>query len=410
MNRTHALLLVVAGLLALLVLSPLYVRQLLAAPPAEPFMQAGVAGAVCPLSDQQEQASEQAFAPIAAVFTDQPRCVNCHGAVNPFAADAEKTHGGGKLEIIEKTVTTPNPSPGMPATTTTEDTEATFAQCQDCHSAFPGRWHLPPSNLFFIGKDAPTLCKQQKQRFGGNGADFVNHVANDADPNNPFVQEGFKGTRGLNDVGQSLATGPYPDPPKGVTHDQLIQMAKNWLKATGGGWKGGVECGCVPHHFALRLEEQTEVRSTQQGTAITLRTGGQVQVPITFKDDGSFTGSGQYTRIISETLESPDVVCSGLTTPQTVSWSLSGSVEDSNVDDAGVMHVKASLHTSGTTLNLTCRTPRASTSQSSSIAGGDGAAEISGILAVVGNSSSKSMPVPGLGGTMAVQLTIVQLD
>jgi hypothetical protein len=45
---------------------------------------------VCPLSDEQAQKSIQAFDKIAQVFTGEPRCVNCHGAVNPFGADANK--------------------------------------------------------------------------------------------------------------------------------------------------------------------------------------------------------------------------------------------------------------------------------------------------------------------------------
>ena len=41
--------------------------------------------AVCPLSDAQTQKSIDAFAKLVPVFTQEPRCLNCHGGVDPFS-------------------------------------------------------------------------------------------------------------------------------------------------------------------------------------------------------------------------------------------------------------------------------------------------------------------------------------
>src|SRR5205085_6155532 len=40
--------------------------------------------AVCPLSESQSEKSIDAFAKIVPTLTQEPRCVNCHGGVNPF--------------------------------------------------------------------------------------------------------------------------------------------------------------------------------------------------------------------------------------------------------------------------------------------------------------------------------------
>ena len=196
----------------------------------------------CPLSDEQAQKSVEAFNKIAQVFTEQPRCVNCHGAVNPFGPNAYKTHGGGDFWPVMKTE--PNPDTGEPETS--PDIAASFRQCQVCHNAFPGTWATPPPNLSFVGKDAFTLCTQQRDRFS-DARDFITHIETDADPNNPFVQEAFTGRMGLNTIGRSLAK-KYPAPPVGVTHQDLIQMAHDWVDALGGKFQGGRTCGCIAIH------------------------------------------------------------------------------------------------------------------------------------------------------------------
>jgi cytochrome c553 len=142
---------------------------------------------VCPLSDEQAQKSVQAFDKIANAFAKEPRCVNCHGAVDPFAADAKETHGGGKLApTLKKKLNTTTGE-----TESIQDEIATIQQCATCHGAFPGIWRLPRPALFFVGKDAFTLCKDERNFFG-NSETFINHIEHDVNPDNPFIQEAFK--------------------------------------------------------------------------------------------------------------------------------------------------------------------------------------------------------------------------
>jgi hypothetical protein len=295
---------------------------------------------VCPLSDEQTQKSIQAFDKIANVFTAEPRCVNCHGAVNPFGADANKTHGGGKLNPITKTE--PNADTGKPE----QDDAATLQQCAACHDAFSGHWQMPRADFFFVGKDAPTLCKFEKAVFSA-ARDFIGHIEHDEDPNNPFVQEAFTGRMGLNRLGRSLAN-KYPAPP-GVTHQDLIQMAHDWVDAHGGRFRGGYECGCKKHHYSIGIKETgVSDRDLADGGRARGDISGQGEVPLTFKDDGSFSGEVTLPESFTESLTRPIQVCSGkgsFSNQMKVTGKVTG---DEDGDGGGTMHLKFSWASSGT--------------------------------------------------------------
>ncbi len=311
---------------------------------------------VCPLSDEQAQKSIQAFDKIANVFTKEPRCVNCHGAVDPFAADAKETHGGGKLPILKK-----KPNAARGETESTQDTEATIRQCAACHDAFSGNWHIPPAGLFFVGKDAFTLCKLEKDGFPSAEA-FIKHIEHDA-----LIREGFTGRMALNGLGRSLidkfarevidrAKGDsldalwrsltkYPAPP-GVTHQDLIQMAHDWVDAQGGKFRGDTECGCTKHHYAIGMKETGVLdRVLVDGGRARGDFSGQGEVLLTFKDDGSFSGEVTLPESFTESLTriSYPQVCSGkglFSNQMNVTGSLSG--------DDQTMHLKFSWTSSGT--------------------------------------------------------------
>jgi hypothetical protein len=297
----------IAPALAISLLSALLAYSTL--PPAAALAQ-NSGGLVCPLSDEQTQNSIQAFDKIAKVFAGEPRCVNCHGAVNPFGADADKKHGGGKVKPVMKTEV--NGDTGQPESI--QDDEATFQQCGQCHSAFPGHWQIPPAGLSFVGKEAFTLCKLEHDFFIYNAEKFLEHIERDVDPSNPFIQEAFTGRKGLNDHGQSLAT-KYPDPPKGVTRQDLIQMAHDWVDAQGGKFQGETDCGCNTHHYAIGLKE-TGVNDRVLATGLMSShadMSGQGDIPLTFKGDGSFTGEATLLESLTSNINDPirDAVCSG---------------------------------------------------------------------------------------------------
>jgi len=192
----------------------------------------------CPLSEEQAQNSVDAWDKIAQVFTGQPRCFNCHGGVDPFAEDAKDKHGGGQLVTIMKTV--PDPDTGEPHEV--PDGEANFGQCKECHRDFPGVWRLP--QVSFVGVDALTLCTTMKSLMSAES--FIAHIEHDADPTSPFIQEAFTGRMGLPPLLAKDLAKKYPDPPVGVTHQDLIQMAHAWVDAQGGKFQGDDSCGCTP--------------------------------------------------------------------------------------------------------------------------------------------------------------------
>ncbi len=244
---------------------------------AQVVSQGGGAGRVCPLSDAQTEKSIEAFGKIFPVLTGEPRCVNCHGGVNPFIdgvgdpSDPEASrfeHGGGKMDFE--------------------------ADCAVCHDAMapkrdgsPSVWSVPDSGLFFIGRDAPTICEQIHADFRDHRDKFVEHLEDDVGRDN-FVGTAFMGNRGLSEEQYPEI---MPQRPR-ISLSALINLGKDWLAATGGEFKGDRDCGCKPLHYALRMTTKTEVKmpGVQMSSAME-----PVDVPITFEDDGSFAGEAVVT-------------------------------------------------------------------------------------------------------------------
>lgn len=180
----------------------------------------------------------RAFAPIHNFATKEPRCVNCHGGVNPHIAgtgpdpsNANEVpsiieHGGGLISREEPD------SRGQPVINS--------AQCMSCHDGMhpkrngtPSRWFTAPPFLSFINKDAVTLCKQFK-RSTGSAEHFIGHLQDD-NGGNAFTKTAFSGNRGID--------GLAPKPPS-ISHAALIRMGREWIGAMGGQFKGDEGCGC----------------------------------------------------------------------------------------------------------------------------------------------------------------------
>jgi hypothetical protein len=220
--------------------------------------------AVCPLSEAQIQKSIEAFSKMVPTFTQEPRCVNCHGGVDPFAKPTN--HGG--------------------------DTQEPGSDCNDCHSEMlerghggPSKWQLPQPAHFFKGKDAKTLCKQMRDVFK-EGADFIGHLIDD-NGNSTFTDVAFRGTRGLNKRGRDLVDNYQDEPPQHITHGGLINLGTAWIDAMGGEFKGDVDCGCEPSHYAVRVTYDQVINVAMvHGT----KTMGPVDIPIRFDDHGNFEG------------------------------------------------------------------------------------------------------------------------
>jgi len=221
-------------------------------------------GAVCPLSDSQAQKSIDAFGKMVPTFTQEPRCVNCHGGVDPFANPTN--HGGGTVD---------------PET-----------DCNDCHSEMlgrgnggPSKWQLPQPAHFFKNKDAKTLCKQMREVFQ-QGVDFIGHLIDD-NGNSKFTEVAFHGTRALNERGRGLVDNYHDEPPQNMSHGKLIDLGFGWVDSTGGEFKGDVECGCEPQKYAVRVSYDQQIATPMFHG---VKKMGPIDIPITFHDDGSFEG------------------------------------------------------------------------------------------------------------------------
>ncbi len=262
--------------------------------------------AVCPLSDAQTQNSIKAFAKIVPTLTQEPRCVNCHGGVNPFMEGFGKDpspgdddivpslteHAGGKMDRrVPPSASNPKGSPQT--------------ACDGCHNNMARKvpsgaesvWALAPAFLAFLGKDAPTLCKQIKdfsRRCEGgicgpwpDAKAVLDHFTRDEGKDN-FTGTAFRGDRGL-DRDLFPETDVPTEPPRNIDAAGLVALVNEWIATTGGEFKGDKSCGCEPAHYVIRV---STVNETNRGLLHRTSVMPPVDVPITFKDDGTFTGDG----------------------------------------------------------------------------------------------------------------------
>lgn len=181
----------------------------------------------CPLSPAQEQDAVDAFDKMIPVLF-HPRCLNCHGGMNPYVPPQVGRHLGGQMTDADG-----RPQPA--------------AACQDCHGELPG-WDVPGSIMFFVGKDAKQLCKQFKEFAPTGSGEFVQHMTHEEGPQ--FIDAAFAGNRALNTLGEvnyeeAMGHPLTPEKPPG-TRQGLVTMAQDWANAIDRGWTDP-ECGCMVH-------------------------------------------------------------------------------------------------------------------------------------------------------------------
>jgi hypothetical protein len=198
----------------------------------------------CPLTEAQSKKAVDAFAKVAAFVLVEPRCVNCHGGVNPYiegiglnpadptAPASTKEHGGGAIP---------------------RSTDGTIeAGCMKCHNHMaPKRDGSPTLQWFtatnvhsFVDKNATTLCRQFK-RSTGTAEEFLGHLDDDNGGNN-FAQTAFNGDRGLSDADLEGFSVAVQRPP--IAKPAFVQLARDWVDAMGGRFQGDENCGCELSH------------------------------------------------------------------------------------------------------------------------------------------------------------------
>ncbi len=149
-------------------------------------------------------------------------------------------------------------------------------------------WFTAPDFLSFVGKDATTLCRQMK-RATRTATEFLGHLQDD-NGGNAFGPTAFKGDRGLDQTiygpdKDSPALVPAEPPSK--TRAELMQMARNWVTAMGGSFKGDESCGCEHKHdnwsgqIRYSVQYKTDDAHSVQQDSRSFRLS---QVTLTFND------------------------------------------------------------------------------------------------------------------------------
>jgi hypothetical protein len=240
----------------------------------------------CPLSEEQTRKSIEAFSKLASFMTHEPRCVNCHGGVNPhidgIGRDPEDPDA--PASIVEHGV-------GAQPREDFKGERIIPIGCRDCHNNMArktdgseSRWMTAPNVLAFVGKNATTLCRQIKRR-SDNARDFIGHLKDDNGGNN-FSVTAFNGDRGLDR--QSLRDYGVPIQKPSISHQALLKLGQDWVDAMGGELKGDEACGCVAAGWILSY--QVQIRG--QGNQPRARRDSQ----ISWKVDRSYSGSFELTR------------------------------------------------------------------------------------------------------------------
>lgn len=186
---------------------------------ASPRRRSGRQGGECPLTVPQQIKSINAFQKMIPVFRS-PRCSNCHGGIaDPLGSNTPTNHMG----IAEIRA-----SDGAQV-------------CEECHM---DQWHVAPLTPW-TGQSDLQLCGFMKE--GNTAAEFIDHVIRDRG-GPQFIEAAFKGMRGLNDGGLTIAEedlGRITPRPPPVTHAEFIQLTRDWVNAQGGSFAGDNDCGCT---------------------------------------------------------------------------------------------------------------------------------------------------------------------
>ncbi len=286
----------------------------------------------CPLTDEQTQQSVAAWSKIAQFLTTEPRCVNCHGAVNPYidgvgidsTPDSDGTlrpvseveHGGGQID---------RPQPG---------TGTVDSACVSCHDNMvkptantPTVWTLPLASHSFLNKDPATLCRQIKGATR-TAERFMAHMEND-EGFSDFVDTSFLGNRGLGELK------PEDYRPPSIGKGQFLQMGRDWVDAMGGSFQGDESCGCEPRHSGwsgeIHIGVQTQVQRQRDSGVATGWSLDTVNIAVT---DGRGTYSGKATL----TYQDPEASWDGAPITEATEASGKGAVAvelEVDVDAAG---------------------------------------------------------------------------
>ena len=178
------------------------------------------------------------FAKLVPVF-EHPRCINCHGVVNPFRKDM---HAGGLYDRVKN-------FPG--------------AYCDDCHDLAPlslnrfkgkdgklrgmSEWRLPPQSMFFVDRNPTQLCRQVRE-FASDLDGLSTHFDRD-----PRIQLAFEGRRAM-DYDPMTAEKPSAQPPD-MSYADFRRGTRQWWQ------EGAAACGYTGT-LTVEVDDDLEVASS----------------------------------------------------------------------------------------------------------------------------------------------------
>jgi hypothetical protein len=328
---------------------------------------------VCTLSDEQTRKAIDAFARLMPVF-HHDRCANCHNKIDPFEPrghvdirealqalrdrnllDTVRHDTSVSLDVAHAAIT--RYLDGEPLTPA-QRVEFMFSNaCSVCHDPPPGRdsWRMPPPTDSFHDKAAEELCRHiHTNDLTKTPASFEKHMREDG-----FVGVAFAGTRGLNGVGIGVyeeSTGAfYADKPiLSPSHGAMVAIVREWLDAQRNEFSRNAACGCRPFRYALTYEAEMTTAMAARGGSVTGSARGRTKVPLSFADDGTFSGGGSMT-LPSSTLM--NMGPAGKCTMQ--SETLMAVRLRGHVTETGRMVVTGVNELAPTTIAVACQTERA---------------------------------------------------
>jgi hypothetical protein len=170
-----------------------------------------------------------------------PRCINCHGVVDPFSG---RNHPAENMmhdfpdearRVLNNLGDHDFRNPALAVTLNGEENpNRADNRCIDCHNGATF-WFLAPQGLSFVGKTRHEICSMWGERFQFKAEDLRKHLRTD-----PLAEIAFQGTKGI------LIEPPDPtkaDPPP-IGKDEFLALADDWLKGGDGipceGWEGTI--------------------------------------------------------------------------------------------------------------------------------------------------------------------------
>lgn len=266
----------------------------------------------CPLTVGQETKATKAFKKLTPLF-QEPRCLNCHGAVNPFSRTGDHPV---YIDIREETqrflkkpdfqsalMNRDDPTGAVTAKSISglkeiaesrseisdidlirhKALEPMLSACKECHIPF---WRIPLRHNHFVGRSAKEMCGHIKTSSLTNRPDlFLRHMQDDE-----LVLEGFKGRRGLLD---SVSA----EPPS-MSFATLERYANEWIDAMDGKFHQPADCGCVVHGDYV-LEFSSRIVSTSRDDPAQSQASAAIRLEANEEEspngETKYTGQGMIT-------------------------------------------------------------------------------------------------------------------